>query len=433
MKNLLAFIFVLSIHISPSLAQSSIENVLVYSQSLEGNLLGSSPNRMVSVYLPSAYFGNPTTRYCVVYLLHGYTQNHSTFLNSFALKIAFDNFFNQGNVQPLIIVIPNAYNAYGGSWYTNSIVTGNWEDFITQDLVEYIDNNYRTVASNTSRGIAGYSMGGYGAMKIAMKHPEIYNAVYSLSAASLVFEDVFLGTMFSYLVQAANATQFAGLPWEAQANIAAGAAFTPNIIPNPFYCDFPIEPSGTLIDSVWQKWLLHDPYSMIDTYKNNLLQLDSIVFDCGTNDVYLFTANQNFDTALTVANIPNHFFDVYIGTHSDKIHDRVRDYMLPYFSDVLTDVEIDYSYTPNEYSLIQNYPNPFNPNTIIKYELSEISFITLKIYDVLGSEITTLVSDQKSAGYYEVEFDGIDLPSGVYFYQLKAGDFIQTKKMVLIK
>lgn len=133
MKILLALILTFSILASPSFAQSTIENVIVYSQALEGNLLGSSPNRQVSIYLPSAYFGNPTTRYCVVYLLHGFTSNNTTFLNSFNLKTAFDNHFNQGNVQPLIIVIPNAYNAYRGSWYTNSIVTGNWEDFITQD------------------------------------------------------------------------------------------------------------------------------------------------------------------------------------------------------------------------------------------------------------------------------------------------------------
>jgi hypothetical protein len=91
----------------------------------------------------------------------------------------------------------------------------------------------------------------------------------------------------------------------------------------------------------------------------------------------------------------------------------------------------------NSYKLYQNYPNPFNPSTKIKYQIPEISFVILKIYDVLGNEIATLVNEELPAGKYEVEFSmGLinqTLPSGVYFYQLYAGSFVETKKMVLIK
>ncbi|MCW9094780.1 MAG: T9SS type A sorting domain-containing protein, partial [Ignavibacteriaceae bacterium] len=85
------------------------------------------------------------------------------------------------------------------------------------------------------------------------------------------------------------------------------------------------------------------------------------------------------------------------------------------------------------YYLSQNYPNPFNPTTKIRYEIPELSFITMKVFDVLGNEIATLVNEEKPAGKYEVEFNASTLPSGVYFYQLKAGKFIKTKKMVLLK
>jgi len=88
---------------------------------------------------------------------------------------------------------------------------------------------------------------------------------------------------------------------------------------------------------------------------------------------------------------------------------------------------------PKEFVLTQNYPNPFNPTTIIKYDIPGFSFITLKVYDVLGKEIATLVNDEKPAGSYEVEFSAIGLPSGIYFYKLQAGNFIETKKMVLMK
>jgi len=92
---------------------------------------------------------------------------------------------------------------------------------------------------------------------------------------------------------------------------------------------------------------------------------------------------------------------------------------------------------PAQFQLFNNYPNPFNPSTNIQYVLSSMQFVSLKIYDVLGNEVATLVSQEKSAGNYEVEFStGLihqTLPSGVYFYQLRAGAFIETKKMILLK
>jgi len=96
---------------------------------------------------------------------------------------------------------------------------------------------------------------------------------------------------------------------------------------------------------------------------------------------------------------------------------------------------------PTIFSLAQNYPNPFNPTTKIKYTIPSVTLrqaqsdihITLTIYDVLGNEIATLINEQKQPGTYEVEFSGTNLPSGIYFYQLKAGSFIDTKKMILIK
>jgi hypothetical protein len=95
---------------------------------------------------------------------------------------------------------------------------------------------------------------------------------------------------------------------------------------------------------------------------------------------------------------------------------------------------------PTKFNLFQNYPNPFNPSTTIKYQIPEISIVTLIVYDVLGNEVATLVNEEKPAGSYEVEFNshsglsGIrDLSSGIYFYQLKVGSFVETKKMILLK
>jgi hypothetical protein len=88
---------------------------------------------------------------------------------------------------------------------------------------------------------------------------------------------------------------------------------------------------------------------------------------------------------------------------------------------------------PSKYKLDQNYPNPFNPTTRIRFSVHELSFVKLKVYDIVGNEIETLVNQEKPAGSYEVQFSAVDLPSGVYFYRIQAGGFIDTKKMILLK
>jgi len=105
------------------------------------------------------------------------------------------------------------------------------------------------------------------------------------------------------------------------------------------------------------------------------------------------------------------------------------------FSSVSDDEPFNY---PEDFRLEQNFPNPFNPTTKIKFAIpgqtgNDNLLVTLKVYDVFGNEIATLVNEEKPSGNYEVEFDGTGLPSGIYFYQLKMNNYDQTKKMVLLK
>ena len=89
--------------------------------------------------------------------------------------------------------------------------------------------------------------------------------------------------------------------------------------------------------------------------------------------------------------------------------------------------------SPIEFNLSQNYPNPFNPGTIIKYSVANKQIVKLKIYDLLGKEVATLVNEEKTAGNYSINFNGGGLASGIYFYRLQAADYIETKKMILLK
>ncbi|MGA8265322.1 MAG: T9SS type A sorting domain-containing protein, partial [Ignavibacteriaceae bacterium] len=102
-------------------------------------------------------------------------------------------------------------------------------------------------------------------------------------------------------------------------------------------------------------------------------------------------------------------------------------------ADILSAIQSNNSTVVNEYKLSQNYPNPFNPSTIIKYQIPNAGRVTIKIYDLLGREIKTLVDEYQQSGAYETSFNASNLASGIYFYQIKANNFIATKKMLLIK
>lgn len=117
---------------------------------------------------------------------------------------------------------------------------------------------------------------------------------------------------------------------------------------------------------------------------------------------------------------------LFAGTNGSNIWRRP-------LSQVVTDVNEELNIQPEQYSLEQNYPNPFNPTTSIRYQVSSIAQVTLKVYDILGNEVARLVNEDKPVGSYEVDFDASQLSSGIYLYKLTAGNFIETRKMILIK
>ncbi|HEV3469179.1 MAG TPA: alpha/beta hydrolase-fold protein, partial [Pyrinomonadaceae bacterium] len=165
----------------------------VHSRALEKTVTGESPDRSVIVYLPPSYDTSPAKRYPVVYLLHGITDRNEVWAREWTkrndswgtIQGVMNGGIAEGLFGEMIVVMPDQLTKWGGSFYTNSTVTGNWEDFTVRELVSHIDGKYRTLAAAASRGLAGHSMGGYGAIKLGMKHPEVYSVVYAMNPAVL--------------------------------------------------------------------------------------------------------------------------------------------------------------------------------------------------------------------------------------------------------
>ncbi|CAN5509011.1 alpha/beta hydrolase family protein [soil metagenome] len=326
------------------LAQSgSIESGEFHAVSLEGNLIGDSPERNILVYLPPGYERQKNIRYPVIYFLQGFAAGDNA-----ARKKLFGEFAEIINrliaakkIKPIIFVTPDGNNKFGGSFYTNSITTGNWEDYIVRDSVSYIDKKYRTIAKPESRGIGGFSMGGYGAIKLAMKHPDVFGAVYGTSPCCL---NLFPGkSPTDKQLEEASAVKswedFAKLKnFFVQLAFAYAPAFSPNPSKPPFFADFPFSKTGetnSSAESAKARWLANIPNFMVDQYRSNLSRLRGIAFDAGTKEEgFIQIPSREFSETLKRNRI-EHSFEVFEGGHGDKLAERMEKKILPFFSQKL--------------------------------------------------------------------------------------------------
>ena len=327
----------------------SLNVVKIESVALAKNLIGEKAERAILVYLPPDYDTSPK-RYPVVYFLPGFGDRS---MDTPAEEI--NKLVLAGTIQEMIIVVAPGDNRLGGSFYVNSPVTGYWEDFVVQEVVGYVDSHYRTIARVESRGLGGHSMGGFGALNIAMLHPDVFGAVYSLSpglfdekglANSQMFNleysiHKFLDGQTAVLAQPEALQPEAALSMQDYFSTAYGLAFAPDPQKPPFYFDYPYsESNGQLVrdDAVWKRWEsgygnIHDK---VTQYKDNLLRLRGIVIDYGTHDQYAWIPQGcvYFDQQLTAAGIP-HEMAVHDGDHQSQLGKRVLEHMLPFFSKLL--------------------------------------------------------------------------------------------------
>jgi S-formylglutathione hydrolase FrmB len=326
----------------------TLERIKVHGPSLEGNLEGDDPNREVFVYLPPSYARKRRQRYPVVYFLHGYTSTAEEYVRSLDLPRAADAVIAAGG-REVIIVLPDAFTAYSGSLYSNSPTIGDWESFIAHDLVRYVDDHYRTLATRDNRGLAGHSMGGYGTMRIAMKKPDVFAALYAMSSCCLLINP---GAGGDAVMRAARAGEAAQGGAEASAqpsppepparpNPAAGfanaffaqaAAWAPNPDNPPQYFDLPFK-DGELDPLVAAKWPANSPLVMVDQYVPVLMGYRAIALDVGNNDS-LGADTARLAAALTRLKIA-HTFEQYEGDHTNRVRERFASKVLPFFSEQL--------------------------------------------------------------------------------------------------
>jgi len=307
---------------------------------VEGNLEGDSPDREVSVFLPPSYASSPDRRYAVLYLLHGFGDVDSDWFQSnrkfyINLPAAVQRAYANG-VSELIIVMPNAMTKYRGSMFSSSPVTGDWEAFIARDLVNYTDTHYRTLARPQSRGLAGHSMGGYGTIRIGMKYPHVFSALYALSPCcmqpDLNPQTSVLAKAFDIAAEVKSESELARLDFLPLVVLASAAAWSPDPQRPPILVDLPVV-SGKIVPDVVATWAANALIAMVPQYVSSLKVYDGIAIDAGDLDTQtsIVQSVRAIDRLLTKYGIA-HIAEIYGGDHDNRIEERMAMKVLPFFS-----------------------------------------------------------------------------------------------------
>lgn len=325
----------------PGAKPVSVEHIKVHSPAIEGNLDGESADRDVIVFLPPGYNSDKHRRYPVVYALHGYSIGAEQWTHEIHVPQTIEGAFAQGSKE-MIVVLPDSKTGFNGSMYSSSAATGDFEKFIYRDLVAYIDAHYRTIPDRLSRGLVGHSMGGYGATRIGMKHPDVFGSLYIMSPCCLSprpsgpppgmdakkWEDA--ENQFEAAVAAMKSpADSAGMGFFQRAQLASAAAWSPDPKNPPLYLDLPVK-GGVPQPDVLAKFAANAPLAFIDQYIDNLKEYKAIAEDVGDQDGLRFDT-QKLHEILVSYGIKDGF-EIYPGTHTSAVADRFQNHVIPFFS-----------------------------------------------------------------------------------------------------
>jgi S-formylglutathione hydrolase FrmB len=342
------------------------------------------------IVLPPSYESNPDSTYPSIYFLHGFGLDYSWYGSVVSV---FEDMMASGEIRESILIKPDGFVIpYLGSMYTNSDYNGQFEDYIVQDLISHIDGSYNTIDNSSYRAIMGHSMGGYGAVKLSIKFPELFQVAASHSGP-IAIENVIPDLLPVLLAE----TGILGYqPWNGTVSLfmySASAAFSPDVDDWPYYVDLPVDYYGNVIDEVWDLWLGHDALTLA---QENLANIQSIRFymDCGDQDDYLFyNHSTSFSEFLDEVNI-NHVYETYPGDHFTEVLNGDRFpyslafienafYIQDLFSD-LGDIDGSGTVTMADFSLLLQIVLQFEQSTEIQQIAGDLDFNgTIDIFDLL--------------------------------------------------
>ncbi|MGI9056572.1 MAG: alpha/beta hydrolase [Pyrinomonadaceae bacterium] len=312
--------------------QGTVQILKHESEILKNNPLGDKYIRDLYVYLPPDYEADSDKNYPTVYHLIGFTGRGKMFMNESAFAPNFaermDKLIAEEKIKPMIVVMPDCFTHYGGSQYINSSATGDYEDYLINEIVPFIDENFRTIKDKNSRAVMGKSSGGYGALLMAMRYADIFGLACS-TAGDAYFDYCYLPDIpKAFRAIKGEPKKLVEKFWNEEAKkgkddfaalniIGMSACYSPNPESEPgFDLPFDLE-TGELRTDIWEKWREHDPAHLVETYAENLKSLKLLFIDAGTKDEFALDIgakilHQKFEEN----NIP-HIHEEFDGGHFD--------------------------------------------------------------------------------------------------------------------
>ncbi len=280
--------------------QGTVKILRHESEILRNNPLGDEHIRDLCVYLPTNY-EESDERFPVVYCLTGFTGRGKMLLNDNAftpnLAERMDLLIGENKIKPMIVVMPDCFTYYGGSQYINSSATGNYEDYLTREIVHFTDENFRTIADKNSRAVMGKSSGGYGALICGLRHADKFALVCSTSGDCYFEFCYFPGIAEGFRAVKGDPKALIEKFWREDARkgkddfaalntIGMSACYAPNDAAElGFDLPFDME-TGEIRWDVWARWLEHDPVRLVEKSVENLKSLKLLFIDAGTRDEF---------------------------------------------------------------------------------------------------------------------------------------------------
>jgi hypothetical protein len=307
------------------------EHVIVSDQ-LRGNPLGDPHERPLWVYMPPGY-AEGDERYPAVYVIQGFTGQIEMWRNRVPFRATFpedvDELFSAGSTPPCLVVFVDCWTSLGGSQFLDSPATGRYHSYLCDEVVAWVDANYRTLASRDHRGIAGKSSGGYGAMVTPMLRPDLWgglathagDALFEVSYArdfgpcARLLRDAYDGSFDRFLADLRGRIAFTRDGdqelLEMYAMAACYSADEDGTVRLPF------DPTtGREVPDVWQRWLARDPVRMVPQHADALRSMRAIYIDAGTRDEwYLDLGAEAFRAALEAIGVTDVRFELFDATH----------------------------------------------------------------------------------------------------------------------
>lgn len=381
--------------------------------------------KKVDIYLPSDYFVNEEINYPVIYYLHGGggSQNEGVqFANHYYVTHA-ENPLSDSMPAAIFVCADGSFDPYYGSYWVNSKLYGNHEDYIVNDLTTFIESEFRAMPERGFRFITGYSMGGFGSAHMALSNPEKYRACAPMSAAYLTFADTVMHEIKeglykengSYHIQlsAGSVSKFF---------ITLSGAIAPNLEVEPYQCEMLWDTNGNWVDSVWTKWQKFDCSIQV----KKLIPENKLNFflACGNvDDIYCYPPYLQFEDTLNKYGVD--FKSVYNeydhGTVDLEANAQIWQWMdsLIYNSYQAMGVEL----LPLEKPTVTVYPNPVQSELHISIEDPAISIASLSVYNHLGQLVLKKMESVKSINVSELE-------AGVYFIRVESPRHITSLRFI---